>query len=198
MNSGHQCIDDSRHRSVAIRLLEAVATVVVWLAYFGILPVIWLLLTQRGARTAAVSVPFQWGAADGLGFESFVVRLFVVVLFGSTSLYLWATYNRLRFRGKDRRKAPVCVTATDLAAYYGGTPGQIITLQDARRLYMRHDADGRLTRVHYGDAPDADHSAIHAQRRVRAASGHVHMVSGTPTQFDAMSTQELRRYTREA
>jgi poly-beta-1,6-N-acetyl-D-glucosamine biosynthesis protein PgaD len=183
---------------VGIRLLEAVATGVVWLAYFGILPYIWLALTQRGAPALAVPVAFQWGGADGLGFESFVLRLLAVVLVGSASLYLWATYNSLRFRGKDRRKAPVCVTPTDLAAYYGGTPAQIVTLQDARRLYMRHDADGRLTRIHYGEAPDPEHSAIHAPRRVRAKSGQVHTVSGTPTQFDAMSTQELRRYTREA
>jgi biofilm PGA synthesis protein PgaD len=198
MNSGHLCIDDSRHRPAGIRLLEAAATGIVWLAYFGILQYIWSAFRQRGAQAGAVSVPFQWTRANGLGFDSFLVQLFAVVLCGSTLLYLWATYNKRRFRGKDRRKAAESVTATELAVYYGGTPEQIITLQDARRLYMRHDADGRLTRIHYGEAPDPRDSAKRSSRRVRRSSGHVHVVSGTPTYFDAISTQVLRRYTRIA
>jgi hypothetical protein len=63
---------------------------------------------------------------------------------------------------------------------------------------MRHDADGRLTRVHYGQALDPRHSARPSQRRVRRACGHVRVVPGTSERFDSMSTQELRRYTRKA
>jgi biofilm PGA synthesis protein PgaD len=193
------CIDDSRHRSAGIRLLEAAATGMVWLAYFGILPYLWAAFMQLGTQAPAVSVPFQWTGvgANGLGFDSFLAQLFTVVLCGSSLLYTWARYNGVRFRGKDRRKTAVTVTAPDLAVYYGGTPDQIVTLQDARRLYMRHDANGRLTRIHYGEAPDPRNSATRSDRRVRASSGDVQVVSETPIRFDAMSTQELRRYTRK-
>ncbi|GAC1304037.1 MAG: hypothetical protein NVSMB10_06600 [Steroidobacteraceae bacterium] len=180
------------------RLIEAAATVLVWFAYFGLLPSIWSALTQPGAQADAISRPFHWSGthANGMEFGSFAAQLFTVVLCGSSVLYLWANYNRWRFRGRDRRRESVNVTATELAAYYGGTSEQIVTLQEARRLYMRHDAEGRLTRIHYGEAPDYRDSAKRSDRRVRQSSGHVHVVSDTPTRFDAMSTQELRRYTR--
>jgi biofilm PGA synthesis protein PgaD len=194
------CIDDSRHRPAVIRLLEAVVTGIVWLAYVGLLPCIWSAFMERGAQTGAVSRSFLWSAAqaNGLGFGSFVMQLLTVALCGSSLLYLWARYNRLRFQDKDRRKVPVTVAVTELAEYYGGTPEQIVSLQHERRLFMRHDPDGRLTRVHYGQARDPRHSALPSHRRVRRASGHVRVVAGTSARFDSMSTQELRRYTRKA
>jgi biofilm PGA synthesis protein PgaD len=200
MNSEHMCIDDSRHRPAVIRLLEAVVTGIVWLAYVGLLPCIWSAFMERGAQTGAVSRSFLWSAAqaNGLGFGSFVMQLLTVALCGSSLLYLWARYNRLRFQDKDRRKVPVTVAVTELAEYYGGTPEQIVSLQHERRLFMRHDPDGRLTRVHYGQARDPRHSALPSHRRVRRASGHVRVVAGTSARFDSMSTQELRRYTRKA
>ena len=200
MNSEHMCIDDSKHRPVVIRLLETVVTGIVWLAYVGLLPYIWAAFMGRGSQTGALSRSFQWSAAqaNGLGFGSFVMQLLTVALCGSSLLYLWARYNRLRFQCKDRRKIPVTVTAAELAEYYGGTREQIVSLQHERRLLMRHDADGRLTRVHYGQALDPPHSALPSHRRVRRAWGHVRVVPGTSERFDAMSTQELRRYTRKA
>jgi poly-beta-1,6-N-acetyl-D-glucosamine biosynthesis protein PgaD len=200
MNSEKMCIDDSRHRPAVIRLLEAAVTGIVWLAYVGLLPYIWAAFMGRGSQTGALSRSFQWSAAEahGLGFGSFVMQLLTVALCGSSLLYLWARYNRLRFQGKDRRKVPVTVTATELAEYYGGTREQIVSMQHERRLLMRHDADGRLTRVHYGHARDPRHSTLPSHRRVRRAWGHVRVVPGTSERFDAMSTQELRRYTRKA
>jgi poly-beta-1,6-N-acetyl-D-glucosamine biosynthesis protein PgaD len=123
MNSEQMCIDDSKHRPPVIRLLEAVMTGIVWLAYVGLLPYIWSAFSERGAQTGALSRSFQWTAAEahGLGFGSFVMQLLAVALCGSSLLYLWACYNRLRFQNKDRRKVPVTVTATELAAYYGGS-----------------------------------------------------------------------------
>ena len=200
MNSEHMCIDHSKHRPAVIRLLEAAVTGIVWLAYIGLLPYLWPAFMERGAQTGAVSGPFQWSAAEaiGPGFGSFVMQLLAVALCGSSLLYLWARYNRLRFQGKDRRKVPVTVTEAELAACYGGTREQILSLQQERRLFMRHDPDGRLTRVHYGLAPDPPHSALLSKRRVRRPSGRVHVVSGTGARFDSMSTQELRRYVRVA
>jgi biofilm PGA synthesis protein PgaD len=200
MNSEQMCIDDSGHRPALIRLLEAVVTGIVWLAYIGLLPYLWSAFMEHGAQTGAPSSGHQWSAVqpNGPGFGSFVMQLAAVALGGSSLLYLWASYNRLRFRGKDRRKVAPTVTATDLAEYYGGTREQIVSLQQERRLFMRHDADGRLTRVHYGQAPDPRHSALPSHRRVRRSSGRVRVVSGSSAGFDSMSTQELRRYTRVA
>jgi poly-beta-1,6-N-acetyl-D-glucosamine biosynthesis protein PgaD len=199
MNSEHMCIDDSRHRPALIRLLEAVVTGIVWLAYVGVLPLIWSAFMKRGAATGAVSRSFPWSAAGaGPGFGSFVMQVGAVALCGSSLLYCWALYNRQRFRGKDRRQATVTATAMELAEYYGGTPEQIVSLQQERRLFMRHDADGRLTRVHYGEPPDPRDSALLSHRRVRRSSGHVREVTANTAHFDAMSTQELRRYIRVA
>jgi biofilm PGA synthesis protein PgaD len=200
MNSEQMCIDHSRHRPAVIRLLEAVVTGIVWLAYVGLLPYLWSAFMKRGAQTGAVSGSFQWSAAhaSGPGFGPFVMQLLTVAMCGSTLLYLWARYNRLRFQGKDRRRAAVTVTATELAEYYGGTCEQIVSLQQERRLFMRHDPDGRLTRVHYGFVPDPHHSVLTSRRRVRRSSGQVRVVTSSGAHFDSMSTQELRRYVRVA
>src|ERR1700738_1374306 len=136
MNSEKMCIDDSRHRPAVIRLLEAAVTGIVWLAYVGLLPYIWAAFMGRGSQTGALSRSFQWSAAEahGLGFGSFVMQLLTVALCGSSLLYLWACYNRLRFQGKDRRKAPGTVTATELAEYYGGPRERVVRLHAERAL----------------------------------------------------------------
>ena len=198
MNSEQMCIDDSRQRPASIRLLEAAITTLVWLSYMGALPLLASLFVPHSAHHPFGALTWDALYAATLGFRAFAVQIFTVVLCGSSLLYAWARYNKLRFRGKDRRTRPVNVTATELARYYGGTPEQIATLQQARRLYMRHDPEGRLTRVHYGVPSDAPHLAHRASRRVRQSSGAVHNVQGVAANFDSISTQELRRAPRKA
>jgi biofilm PGA synthesis protein PgaD len=165
MISEQMCIDHSRHRPAVIRLLEAALTGIAWLAYVGILPWMWSVFVERGAAMGALSRSFPWSAAEaGPGFGPFVMQLAAVALCGSSLLYLWAFYNRQRFRGKDRRRAAVTVTATELADYYGGTPEQIVSLQQERRLFMHHDATGRLTGVHY-EEPKRSPAAAADRRR---------------------------------
>jgi poly-beta-1,6-N-acetyl-D-glucosamine biosynthesis protein PgaD len=146
------CIDDSKHLPLGVRLLEAVSTTVLWLAYLGLLSYVQSAIMEHNGQTGALHHPFgEWSRsqAPGLGFESFIAHLFGVTLCGSSVLFLWARYNRLRFRGRDRRNAPATVSEKQLGDYFGATCEQIATLQHARRLVMHHDAEGRLTGVRF-------------------------------------------------
>jgi hypothetical protein len=124
-----------------------------------------------------------------------------VVRAGAELQATWNPNDTWQIYGKGARFSPgtpLRALLHGVTADYGGTPEQIVSLQHERRLFMRHDPDGRLTRVHYGQAPDPRHSALPSHRRVRRSSGRVRVVSGTSARFDSMSTQELRRYTRKA
>lgn len=150
MDSAQMCIDDSRHLPLGVRLLEAISTTVLWLAYLGVLSCAQSAALDDG-RTAMHAHALAWSPsqAPGLGFDSFVAHLLCITLCGSSMLFLWARYNRLRFKGRDRRKAPPLVSEQQFAQHFGATREQIVTLRRARRLVMHHDADGRLTLVRY-------------------------------------------------
>jgi biofilm PGA synthesis protein PgaD len=148
MISAQMCIDDSRHRPLGVRLLEAVSTTLLWLAYLGLLSYVQSAVVDHDGLTTTPVHPFG-SQANGATLESFIGHLLGLTLCGSSLLFLWAGYNRLRFRGRDRRKDPAIVSVKQLAEYYGATCEQIATLQHARRLVMHHDAEGELTRVRY-------------------------------------------------
>jgi biofilm PGA synthesis protein PgaD len=71
--------------------------------------------------------------------------LVVAVLAGS--LILWATYNYLRFRGVDRRKAPRPVGLDRVAAFARVEPAQLLLWQQLRVMTILHDDDGFIESV---------------------------------------------------
>jgi biofilm PGA synthesis protein PgaD len=71
----------------------------------------------------------------------------LVVLANGAALILWALYNQIRFRGRDRHRAGKSVEASDLSELYGIPVAEIAIWQESRILVMHHDPDGTLVRV---------------------------------------------------
>ena len=71
----------------------------------------------------------------------------IVVLANSAILVIWALYNQIRFRGRERRRAGKPVSVADLAELYGFPAEDIAFWQGSRILIMQHDSDGNLVRV---------------------------------------------------
>jgi biofilm PGA synthesis protein PgaD len=80
----------------------------------------------------------------------------LVAIANAGVLILWALYNQVRFRGKERRKASPIVTVDDFARMYEVSAAEVAAWQRARILIVHHDESGRLVQV---DLPDEAHSA---------------------------------------
>jgi poly-beta-1,6-N-acetyl-D-glucosamine biosynthesis protein PgaD len=61
--------------------------------------------------------------------------------------FAWAHYNKLRFRGREHRKAFAHVVPADLSELYGVPVETIVDWQKARTLVMDHDEKGALLSV---------------------------------------------------
>ncbi|WP_426687440.1 poly-beta-1,6-N-acetyl-D-glucosamine biosynthesis protein PgaD [Rhodanobacter ginsengiterrae] len=76
----------------------------------------------------------------------FLIYGAIIVAVGIAFL-LWATYNLLRFRGKDRRATPDAVTASETAAYFGLQADQIGVLRTLQVVRVHHDETGAIIRI---------------------------------------------------
>jgi poly-beta-1,6-N-acetyl-D-glucosamine biosynthesis protein PgaD len=68
----------------------------------------------------------------------------IVVIVNGFILVGWATYNRLRFRGSDNRRAIAIVNVDELGRFYGFSGEKIAEWQKAGSIVMVHDAEGNL------------------------------------------------------
>jgi len=84
--------------------------------------------------------------------------LVITVLAGS--LVLWATYNYLRFRGVDRRKAPHPVGLDRVAAFARVEPAQLLLWQQVRVMTILHDEDGFIESVEAFSGAPAPEGAV--------------------------------------
>ena len=73
-----------------------------------------------------------------------LVHLATMILIFIAVLLLWATYNWVRFAGKERRSAPVSVNEEQLAISFKVNPVDILNMQQAKNLTLYYDEDGRL------------------------------------------------------
>jgi biofilm PGA synthesis protein PgaD len=71
----------------------------------------------------------------------------IVAIANAAILIVWALYNQVRFRGKERRKASPIVTVDDFARMYEVSATEVAAWQRARILVVHHDENGRLVRV---------------------------------------------------
>lgn len=80
-----------------------------------------------------------------LGFIAILVGCFIV------SLFIWASYNWIRFKGKERRSAPQAVSAEEVAMSFAITPDTIRTLHSAQNLTLYYSAEGKLIEFSVND-----------------------------------------------
>ena len=57
---------------------------------------------------------------------------------------MWASYNWIRFRNKERRHAPIPVTAEHMAKSFALQVTDIETLKQAKNVTLHYDEDGVL------------------------------------------------------
>jgi len=121
-------------------------TAALWLAY--------LYLISDVFRVSAESLLWLGGYAVEpeelraiLAFIPTLGHYAVIVAVNAVLLLAWAQYNRVRFRGKDRRRPMPGVTLDDFAAMYDVQVAEIAAWQSARILVVHHDETGKLTAV---------------------------------------------------
>jgi len=142
-------IDNSAARPVWARTLDLVLSSLMWLLY--------LYLIQDGIAdlVGLARDTYAWGFSGAerpdlptlSRFRETLRTYGVVIVANAAVLVAWALYNRLRFRGEDRRQAVEPVGVQDLATFYALPADQIESWQKARILTMRHAPDGTLTGV---------------------------------------------------
>jgi poly-beta-1,6-N-acetyl-D-glucosamine biosynthesis protein PgaD len=73
-----------------------------------------------------------------------------VVAFNTSSFIVWALYNQLRFRGKERRCSASPVRPEELAERCTAPTEDIAAWQSARILVFSHDLAGNIEYVQIG------------------------------------------------
>ena len=129
-------------------------TATFWFIWF----LLWLpLITLLAWLFFGYQFQFQFVDREGyLGFLAMLTTYATVVLIMGGSLIVWAKYNHLRFRGKDRRKGFVVSTIDELAVLYAQPVATIERWQACAVMTVHHDEKGAIQRVEpAGLAPPA-------------------------------------------
>lgn len=124
---------------------HALDILLTWLAWafftFLVARGIWSVLS---AQRDGVDMP--WLTPLLPGFSDLGVYLLAMLLQGAL-LVLWARYNFLRFRGQQRRAAPLPMDDDSLLRYYGIPADGLRRLRDLPVCVIHHAADGRIVQV---------------------------------------------------
>ena len=126
-----------RHRGVE-RTVFGVLTAVAWVVYAYLwLPLITFGMWALGVRSAALELYLTEREV-----EPFLI-LALPIIAGAAALLLigWAEYNRLRFRGKERRRRQPDVSTAAVAAALGSSLETARTLQAARCVILPMSGD---------------------------------------------------------
>lgn len=98
----------------------------------------------------------QQSAHAGLGsafFDEFFPSVRTIIVYtivggvNASLLFGWALSNRVRFRGKDRRKPIDQVSDDTLARHFGLTLTQLQRLRSTRVVDITHSLDGGIERI---------------------------------------------------
>jgi biofilm PGA synthesis protein PgaD len=65
---------------------------------------------------------------------------------------LWALYNLIRFRGKDRRASVRPVTTREMAQTFGVAEDLVVRLREAKVVVVHHDDHGHIEDIETGKA----------------------------------------------
>jgi len=147
-------IDVASGRPAWLRWRDWILSIAVWIAYAYLIREVFIDIYVLGreafdwtfAQAPAPDVSHMFQFLYALGIYAIVVILNGAILIG------WATYNQLRFRGSDVRKALGSVTTAQLGELYGFPSETVAGWQQAGSLVVVHDAEGKLLSVTLPDA----------------------------------------------
>lgn len=127
-----------QHR--AKRTFYGVMTLVAWAVYAYLwLPLLTLVMWLVGVRLSYIELYLSQQRLDA----ALLVTLPLLLLGCATLLIGWAEYNRLRFRGHERRLAQVDVRDDEVALALSAPPALGTALLDAQRAVLTMDPHGR-------------------------------------------------------
>lgn len=134
------------------RYAFAALTLIFWVIWFYLwMPVITLVAWLFGADRFYETMI----AHSGMDLLVSLLGLYgLVILSMGTILGGWAWYNRLRVRGRDKRRSSTPIDAAGLDAFFGTRPEQSSLARGARRVVIEHDEDGKIREIHAGHPKD--------------------------------------------
>ena len=139
-------IEDPKLQTTGQKVLYGMLTLVFWMVWIYL----WLPLITVAAWAFGVHrfVDFLL-VEEGLAALHRVLHFYLIVIavMGGT-LLAWANYNRLRFTGRERRKAvPVQRSSALLARALGRRESAALVWQHHKSLWVTHHPDGRIALV---------------------------------------------------
>jgi biofilm PGA synthesis protein PgaD len=142
-------IDNPRLQSPRQRVFYSAITFVIWVAWVYIwLPLLSLVAWIFGYRLfydeMIVKAGFQ-ALVERIGNYSLVILVCGCVFVG------WAVYNRLRFRGRERRHAAYPLTTEEVSEYFNVNPDSMRRWHGAKRLVVHHTDTGEIDQVDIRD-----------------------------------------------
>lgn len=127
------------------RYAFAALTLVFWLVWFYLwTPVITLLAWLFGADRFYETMIARSGIdmlVGLLGLYGLVILSMGIVLGG------WAWYNRLRVRGRDKRRGSAAILPVEVNAFFMLSQEQADIARRGRRVVIEHDEDGQVRDV---------------------------------------------------
>jgi len=148
-------IEDPKLQSTGQKVLYGMLTLVFWMIWIYL----WLPLITVAAWAFGVHrfVDFLL-IEEGIRALNRVIEFYVVVVaVMGGSLLIWANYNRLRFTGRERRKAvAVQRSSALLASALGRRESAALVWQHHKSLWVTHHADGRIALVEQMDEVQRD------------------------------------------
>jgi biofilm PGA synthesis protein PgaD len=134
-------IDRPERQAPAQRVIFALITMVAWTVWVSLwLPLItliaWLLGLQDVYIKLGLDHPFR--AASDLGL---VLRVAIVA---ALSIGAWALYNRMRFAGKQKRRANRFVELAEMAPVLDASIDTARVLRASRRAVVHFNDRGRM------------------------------------------------------
>ncbi|MGH8085934.1 MAG: poly-beta-1,6-N-acetyl-D-glucosamine biosynthesis protein PgaD [Lysobacter sp.] len=134
-----------QHR--AKRTFYGVMTLLAWAVYAYLwLPLLTLVLWLVGVRLSYIELYLRDQRLDA----ALLVTLPLLLLACATLLIGWAEYNRLRFRGRERRTPRQDVRDDEVALALGAPPELGAALLDAHSAVLTMDTEGRPLAVRVG------------------------------------------------
>lgn len=134
------------------RLASRMLATLAWSLWLYLwMPLVTLAGWALGLSAFHDTMVVQGGLQD---LATFLYRIGPITAMLCAALVLWAVYNVMRFRGRERRRHRLPASVTQIAGGAGLRPADLLVAQRARRLYALHDEAGRL--VHLAECPSGD------------------------------------------
>ena len=77
-----------------------------------------------------------------------IMKLITTIGLFICGLFLWASYNWVRFDGEDRRKAPENASDKDLAHSFDVKANDIVSMRQSKNITLHYSEEGQLERYH--------------------------------------------------